>query len=64
MDIKDRYAGYTHIALNVDSVNQTASVFKQLNYAITEEMQFANMKAIFIRDPDRNVIEFNEYAEK
>lgn len=63
MDIKNKYAGYTHIALTVDSINQTVDLFKQLSYAITGEMQFENMKAIFIRDPDRNVIEFNEYAE-
>lgn len=62
MDIKDKYAGYTHIALRTDSIDHAAEVFKKHNYSITGRIQFEEMKAIFIRDPDRNVIEFNEYT--
>jgi catechol 2,3-dioxygenase-like lactoylglutathione lyase family enzyme len=62
MDIKERYAGYTHIALRVDSIDRAEEVFQQHNYPITGRIQFEKMRAIFIRDPDRNVIEFNVYA--
>jgi len=62
LDIKEKYAGYTHIALRVDSIDHAEEVFQQHNYPITGRMQFEKMRAIFIRDPDRNVIEFNEYA--
>ena len=62
MDVKEKYAGYTHIALRVDSIEDAEQIFQQHNYPITGRMQFEKMRAIFIRDPDRNVIEFNEYA--
>lgn len=62
MDIDDKsYAGYTHIALRVASLDTAEQHFKALNYAITGRMEFKGMRALFIRDPDRNVIEFDEY---
>jgi len=62
MDIQQKHAGYTHIALRVDSIDHALETLQQYNYPITGKMQFEKMRAIFIRDPDRNVIEFNEYA--
>lgn len=62
MDMQEKYAGYTHVALNVDSIDQALETLQQYNHPITGKMQFEKMRAIFIRDPDRNVIEFNEYA--
>lgn len=62
MDVKDKnYAGYTHIALRVESLNETEKHFNELGYFITERMEFKQMRSLFIRDPDRNVIEFDEY---
>ena len=62
IDTDVKYAGYTHIALRVDSIAQTENIFKKYKYEITGRMKFEKMQAIFIRDPDKNVIEFNEYA--
>ena len=62
MDIKDKqYAGYTHIALKVSSIIGAENYFYEKGYEITERFNFKGMSAIFIRDPDRNVIEFDEY---
>ena len=38
-------------------------VMKKNNIAITGSFSFGNMSAIFIRDPDRNVIELDAYDE-
>lgn len=62
MDTDVKYAGYTHIALRVDSITETENILKKHQYEITGRMKFEKMQAIFIRDPDKNVIEFNEYA--
>jgi len=62
MDIEEKHAGYTHIALRVDSIDHAEGIFQQHHYPITGRIQFEKMRAIFIRDPDKNVIEFNEYA--
>ena len=61
MDVAEKYCGYTHIALRVESIENAAAFFEQQNYTITGRMEVHGMKAIFIRDPDRNVIEFDEY---
>jgi catechol 2,3-dioxygenase-like lactoylglutathione lyase family enzyme len=63
LDIEDKkYAGYTHIALRVASLDDAEKLFNEKGHTITSRMSFKDMKAVFIRDPDRNVIEFDEYA--
>ena len=62
MDIEHkRYAGVTHIALRVRSLQQAEALFEQQGYPITGRMEFKGMHAVFIRDPDRNVLEFDQY---
>jgi len=61
MDINTKHAGYTHMALKVGSLEEAEAYFEEKGYAITGRFSFKDMKAIFIRDPDRNVIEFDEY---
>jgi len=62
MDVDDkRYAGYTHIALRVNSIKAAEDLFDELDYPITERMSFNGFHGIFIRDPDRNVIEFDSF---
>jgi lactoylglutathione lyase len=62
MDIDEKHSGYTHIALTVSSLDD-ASVFMNTNgIEITGSFSFKNMSAIFIRDPDRNVIELDAYT--
>ena len=61
MDIDRKYAGYTHMALRVDSLPDAEAVLAEKGIAITGRFSFKDMNAIFIRDPDRNVIELDEY---
>ena len=62
MDVADKYPGYTHIALRIDSLEDAKTLFAEKGFEITGGFSFKNMTAIFIRDPDRNVIEFDEYS--
>ena len=61
MDIEKRYAGYTHMALKIGSMMDAEAHFMERGIEITGRFSFKDMKAIFVRDPDRNVIEFDEY---
>jgi len=61
MDIEKRYAGITHVALRIDSLSATEATLSEKSIAITGRFSFKDIHAIFIRDPDRNVIELDEY---
>ena len=61
MDLDDKPAGYTHIALRVGSLADTRAFMSTHGIEITGELAFGDLRAIFVRDPDRNVIEFDEY---
>lgn len=61
MDIEKKHSGFTHIALKVGSILDSEKYFSQEAIQITGRFTFEGMKAIFIRDPDGNVIEFDEY---
>jgi len=64
MDVDEKHAGYTHIALRVESMAQTRQTLADLDIEITGSFEFGDaMSAIFIRDPDRNVIELDEVLE-
>ena len=61
MDEKDKYPGITHFALTVSSLDGAKRFVEENGFAITGSFSFAGMSAIFIRDPDRNVIELDAY---
>ena len=61
MDVDIKYPGYTHMALRIDSLEEVMQYFEQHQIEITGSFNFMGLKAVFIRDPDRNVIEFDEY---
>ncbi len=63
MDIDDKHTGITHVALTVSSLQQAKSFVTDSDIAITGSFSFGKMSAIFIRDPDRNVIELDAYDE-
>ena len=62
MDVPEKHPGFTHIALEVDDLaiaeKQLATLDIPLSGGPMEVMDGA--KLMFIRDPDRNVIEFHQ----
>ncbi len=62
MDVDDKYPGYTHVALHVTSVAAAEELMNGLGVAITGRHRFKGIASIFIRDPDRNVIELVEHS--
>jgi hypothetical protein len=50
--------------LTVSSIDHAKSFVADKDIAITGSFSFGNMSAIFIRDPDRNVIELDAYGEE
>ena len=63
MDVDEKYPGYTHIALTVSSLDVAKAFMATNGIDITGSFSFKNMSAIFIRDPDRNVIELDAYGD-
>jgi lactoylglutathione lyase len=63
MDVPEKHAGYTHIALTIASLSGAEKFMRDRSIEITGSFSFGEMSAIFIRDPDRNVIELDAYGE-
>ena len=61
MDVGEKYTGITHVALTVESLEEAKIFLVDKAIKITGSFSFGNMSAIFIRDPDRNVIELDAY---
>ena len=63
MDVPDKYSGITHFALQVRSLDDTKAFLARAGIEITGSFSFKTMSAVFIRDPDRNVIELDATVE-
>jgi lactoylglutathione lyase len=61
MDAEEKYTGITHVALTVASLDGAKQFVEDNDIAITGSFSFGGMSAIFIRDPDRNVIEIDAF---
>lgn len=57
MDEAEKYPGITHIAIKMKSAEDTEAFVNANSIAITGRREFRGTKTIFIRDPDRNVLE-------
>ena len=57
MDEKPKYPGITHLAVKVKDAEATEDFVTANGIVITGRPDFRGTKTIFIRDPDRNVLE-------
>ena len=57
MDDKAKYPGITHLALKMKDAEATEAFVTKHGIAITGRRDFKGTRTIFIRDPDRNVLE-------
>ena len=63
MDVAEKHAGITHFALTVRSLSAARASLEAAGIEITGSFSIEGMSAIFVRDPDRTVIEFDSYSE-
>lgn len=64
MDVDEKYTGITHFALTVTTLIEAREFMERNDIAITGSFSFGGMSAIFVRDPDRNVIELDAYDQQ
>ena len=62
MDVDEKHAGITHVSFKVRDMDAAKAFLSSENIPLTGEFNFKGMHAIFIRDPDRNVIELDAYS--
>ena len=66
MDVRDKYAGITHIAFNVEPIETVISELGANDIQITQgpvSFGLDGHVSVFVRDPDLNVIEFRGRSE-
>ena len=66
MDVPDKFAGYTHMALHVASIPATIAALRANDITISQgPVSFgqSGQISVFVRDPDRNVIELRGHAQ-
>lgn len=65
MDVDEKYPGYTHYAIAVDSAENAKQYLESIGLTVTGgPVVFGDGKtSVFIRDPDSNVIEFTQLAQ-
>jgi len=61
MDIEPKYPGFNHLSFRVASIEESTSALKAAGIEIKEgPVSLGGETAVFVRDPDLNVIELAE----
>lgn len=61
MDVREKYPGYTHVALQVSSIDETIKFLDENDIQISEgPVNLGDGVSVFVRDPDCNVIELRQ----
>lgn len=62
-DAEVKHTGFTHIALEIDDRDAVETHLAEMQIQITETVELPDgTQFFFIRDPDKNVIEFHQPA--
>ena len=65
MDVPEKHTGFTHISLEITDKEQVEKQLAELKIPITETVELDDGAVFFfIRDPDRNVLEFHKPKSK
>ena len=62
MDVDEKYPGITHVSFRVASLDAAKAFLAEHGIPLSGQFSFEDLRAVFIRDPDRNVIELDAYA--
>ena len=62
MDVGEKYPGITHVSFRVASLDDAKRFLAEQGIALSGQFSFKDLRAVFIRDPDRNVIELDAYS--
>jgi lactoylglutathione lyase len=64
MDVPTKHPGYTHVALSVSDLDAMVTELNAAGVPISDgPVRFPNgARAVFVRDPDRNVVELNQHG--
>jgi lactoylglutathione lyase len=57
MDVPEKHAGFTHMALKISDIASTEAALVAAGVPITGRRGEAPVNALFVRDPDGNVLE-------
>jgi lactoylglutathione lyase len=57
MDVPEKHPGITHIALRVADIAATEAALQRAGIALSGRRGDSPVLSVFVRDPDRNVIE-------
>jgi lactoylglutathione lyase len=60
MDVAEKHPGYTHVSLNVTDLDAVIAQLYELGISLSGTLDMEMGKAVFIRDPDLNVVEFHQ----